>query len=92
MHVLVIAEARKYGVGLVLATQSVAAMDETVRRAILGNVGTLVSFRVGADDAELLSREFASEYGAGNLMRLEVGEMVVRSGAAKPRLVNGLKA
>ena len=79
-----IAEARKYGVGLVLATQSVSAMEDPVRRAILGNVGTIVTFRVGADDAELLSREFAGEFGAGNLMRLEVGEMVVRSGAGKP--------
>ncbi len=87
-----IAEARKYGVRLLMATQSVAAMDEKLRRAILGNAGTIVSFRVGADDAEILSREFAGEYGAENLMRLEVGEMVVRSGAAKPRLVSGIEA
>ncbi len=83
-----IAEARKYGVSLVLATQSVAAMDESMRRGLLGNVGTLIAFRVGADDAEIMSREFASEYGAENLMRLEVGEMVVREGAARPVLVS----
>jgi DNA helicase HerA-like ATPase len=80
-----IAEARKYGVGLVLATQSLAVLPDDVRAALLGNVGTLVVFRVGGDDALILGREFGGDYGADNLMRLDVGEMIVRVGATLPR-------
>ena len=46
-----VAEARKFGVGLVLALQSLAVLEAPVRHALLGNVGTLVSFRVGAENA-----------------------------------------
>lgn len=82
-----IAEARKFGVGLVLATQSLAVLEPDVRAALLGNVGTLVVFRVGGDDAVILGREFGGDYGSDNLMRLDVGEMVVRVGATPPVLV-----
>lgn len=78
-----VAEARKYGMGLVLATQSLAAMDADVRAALLGNVGALVVFRVGADDAELLSRELVHDVGPEHLQRLAVGERAVRVGNAK---------
>lgn len=87
-----VAEARKFAVGLVLATQSVAVLDESVRAALLGNVGTLVSFRVGAEDAEIVEREFVHEYRAEHLMRLSVGEMVVRSGNKRPLVVPPLRA
>jgi type IV secretory pathway TraG/TraD family ATPase VirD4 len=82
-----VAEARKYKVGLILATQSLAALEESVRAALLGNIGTLVSFRLGADDAEIVEREFVHEYRADHLMRLQVGEMVVRSGVKRPVVV-----
>lgn len=52
-----LAELRKYGVGLVLANQFLDHIDTEVRSAILGNVGTLVVFRVGATDAERLVKE-----------------------------------
>jgi hypothetical protein len=52
-----LAELRKYGVGLVLANQFLDQIDAEVRNAILGNVGTLVVFRVGAMDAERLVKE-----------------------------------
>lgn len=54
----ILAEARKYGLGLVLAHQYLEQLDEKVRAAVFGNIGTLISFRVGAEDAKLLSREF----------------------------------
>jgi DNA helicase HerA-like ATPase len=81
-------EARKYGVGLVLATQSVAALDQQLRAQVLGNVGTLVSFLVGADDAEMLSREFAGDVPPRTLMRLRLGELVVRMGAESSSLIS----
>jgi DNA helicase HerA-like ATPase len=82
-----VAEARKFAVGLILATQSLAVLEESVRAALLGNVGTLVSFRLGAEDAEIVEREFVHEYRAPHLMRLDVGEMVVRSGVKRPVVV-----
>ena len=52
-----LAELRKYGVGLVLANQFLDQIDAEVRSAILGNVGTLIVFRVGAGDAQKLVKE-----------------------------------
>lgn len=56
-----LSELRKYGVGLVLTTQHFARIELSVREAILGNVGTLISFRVGATDAALLARQFGDD-------------------------------
>lgn len=56
-----LAELRKYRLGLVLTTQHSARLDTAVREAILGNVGTLIAFRVGATDAALLARQFGQE-------------------------------
>lgn len=50
-------ELRKFKVGLILANQYLYQMEDDVRRAILGNAGTLISFRVGTEDAQILSRE-----------------------------------
>jgi hypothetical protein len=82
-----LAEARKYGVSLTLATQSLAVMDADLRAGILGNVGRLVSFRVGAEDAELLQKEFAGRFGPHALMQLDVGERVVKDGGRDAVLV-----
>jgi hypothetical protein len=76
-----LAEARKYGVFLTLATQSLAIMDAELRAGILGNVARIVSFRVGADDARLIQNECANRFGPASLMQLDVGERVVKEGA-----------
>src|SRR6185295_1443836 len=52
-----LSELRKYGVGLILAHQYVAQLQEEVKHAILGNVGTLVCFRIGPEDVLVLGRE-----------------------------------
>jgi hypothetical protein len=54
-----LSESRKYNLHLVLANQYTAGLKPEVRNAILGNVGTLIVFRVGAKDAELFARQFA---------------------------------
>ncbi len=82
-----LAEARKYGVTLVMATQSLAAMDEKIRRSMLTNVGTLVAYRSGADDAELLLKEFAGLFRPEILMALDIGECVIKEGTKRPRIV-----
>jgi len=65
-----LSELRKYHVGLVLAHQYLAQLDLQVREAILGNVGTMITFRLGAADAESLEPEFMPECRAGDLMSL----------------------
>ena len=55
----ILSESRKYGLNLVMANQYLSQLDEKVRGAIFGNVGSIISFRVGAEDAKYLSREFS---------------------------------
>lgn len=56
-----LAELRKYGLGLTLTTQHFSRIENDAREAVLGNVGTLISFRVGATDAALLARQFGED-------------------------------
>lgn len=66
----ILSEARKYRLNLILAHQYITQMEEPVRDAVFGNVGTLLSFRVGAEDAEFLEREFTPEFTAMDLVNL----------------------
>lgn len=63
-------ELRKYGAGLVLASQYLDTVSNDVRKAVLGNVGTLIAFRVGPEDAGLLAREFQPAFGVEDLLSL----------------------
>jgi type IV secretory pathway TraG/TraD family ATPase VirD4 len=63
-------ELRKYGVGLVLAHQYMRQLDPDVRHAVLGNAGTLISFRVGPEDAPLLAKEFQPKFDVPDLLNL----------------------
>lgn len=65
-----LSELRKYRVGMTLANQYLAQLDDQVRAAILGNVGTLIAFRVGYSDAEILAEEFTPIFAAVDLMNL----------------------
>lgn len=66
----ILSEARKYRLSLVLAHQYIAQMEEKVRDAVFGNVGTMIVFRVGADDAEFLEREFNPEFCIEDIVNL----------------------
>lgn len=66
----VLSEARKYRLALILAHQYISQMEEGVRDAVFGNVGTLISFRVGAEDAEFLEKEFSPVFNAEDLVNL----------------------
>ncbi|EAV44484.1 hypothetical protein SIAM614_04960 [Roseibium aggregatum IAM 12614] len=55
-----LSELRKYRLGLTLATQYSSRLEEPIREAIFGNVGTLLSFRLGASDATVVSRQFGA--------------------------------
>ncbi len=65
-----LSELRKYRMGMVLAHQYLSQLDEQIRDAVLGNVGTLISFRVGMSDAEILAKEFYPTFSASDLIRL----------------------
>jgi CxxC-x17-CxxC domain-containing protein len=66
----ILSEARKYRLDLILAHQYIAQLEEEVRDAVFGNVGTLITFRVGAEDAEFLERELMPEFTATDLVGL----------------------
>ena len=66
----ILSEARKYKLNLILAHQYIAQLDETVRDAVFGNVGTIVTFRVGAMDSEVLEKEFEPIFYANDLVNL----------------------
>jgi len=66
----ILSEARKYRLNLIMGHQYITQMDEIVRDAVFGNVGTLAVFRVGAEDAEFLEREFSPEFTAEDLVNL----------------------
>jgi len=53
-----LSESRKYGLGVHLTNQYLAQLPPTIKDAVLGNVGSLISFEVGAEDAEILCHEF----------------------------------
>ena len=58
----ILSEARKYRLSLIMAHQYITQLDETVADAVFGNVGTIVTFRIGATDAEMLAKEFAPTF------------------------------
>lgn len=67
----ILSEARKYRLNLIVANQFIGQMDEEVKNAIFGNVGTMISFRVGVTDASYLQREFQPVFGESDLINVE---------------------
>ncbi len=67
----ILSEARKYHLNLTVANQFIGQMDDEVKNAIFGNVGTLISFRVGVTDASYIQREFQPIFGETDLINVE---------------------
>lgn len=73
----ILSEARKYGLNLIIAHQFIGQLtqgankDTSIRDAIFGNVGTMVAFRIGMEDAEFLSKEFAPVFSEYDLVNVE---------------------
>lgn len=74
-----LSEARKYNLSLILANQFVSQLDEEVRDAIFGNVGTLMSYRVGVQDASVLQREFDPVFDEGDLTNIGAQNLYVKT-------------
>ncbi|MEY4440676.1 MAG: hypothetical protein RLY49_302 [Candidatus Parcubacteria bacterium] len=74
----ILSEARKYKLNLHIAHQYVEQMPEEVRAAVFGNVGTLVTFRVGSADAELFEKEFAPVFTQQDIVNLGFAQVYLR--------------
>ncbi len=90
----IMSEARKYRLNIMLANQYMAQIPEEVQKAILGNTGTLTSFAVGAEDAQILHKEFAevfSENDLVNLSNFQVAlKLMIEGHSSRPFLANTL--
>ena len=73
-----LAEMRKYRLNMVLANQHLDQLDKNIRSAILGNVGSLISFRVGAQDAEVLKEEFFPKFAKKDFVNLPKHQIYLR--------------
>lgn len=66
----ILSEARKYKLGLTVAHQFIAQLEEDIKEAVFGNVGSMAAFRVGPDDAQFLEHQFAPVFTANDLMNV----------------------
>jgi len=74
----ILSEARKYKFNLVVAHQFISQLDEEIKNAIFGNVGTMCCFRVGVDDSEYLENQFAPVFSKNDLLNLKTGDFYTR--------------
>ncbi len=90
---VILSEARKYGLNLIIAHQFIGQLngsggDTKIRDAIFGNVGTMVSFRIGVEDAEYLAKEFAPVFTEYDLVNVEAFtcnlKMLIDNTASRP--------
>lgn len=82
----ILSEARKYGLNLTVANQYISQMSETVRGAVFGNVGSMISFRVSAEDSAILSKQFEPQFEPGDLLQMHNRHFIINM------VINGEKA
>lgn len=82
----ILSEARKYRLGLVIAHQFIGQLEDEIKDAVFGNVGSIASFRIGAEDAEFLEKQFAPTFAAPDLINIDNRNCYVRM------LINGQTA
>jgi hypothetical protein len=90
----ILSEIRKYNLSLALANQYMAQIPEDVRKAILGNAGTMVTFSAGAEDAAILFKEFAEVFEEKDLVNLSKYQIAIKlmidGHSSRPFLANTL--
>ncbi len=67
----ILSEARKYKLSLCVAHQFIAQLQDNIRDAVFGNVGSIATFRVGAEDAKVLESQFAPRFNQKDIMNIE---------------------
>ena len=91
----ILSEARKYRLSLNLTNQYIAQLDESIRDAIFGNVGTILSFRIGAGDAEFLAKEFTPVFDQEDLINIDKYhayiKLLINGVASKPFSMETIK-
>ena len=88
----ILSEARKYGLDLIIAHQYIGQIsakgDTTIRDAVFGNVGTMVAFRIGTEDADFLGKEFAPVFTPFDLVNVEAytanAKLLIDNTASRP--------
>jgi hypothetical protein len=74
----ILSEARKYGINLIVAHQYIGQLLPKVEQAVLGNTGSIITFRVGGDDAVKLKSDFAPIFDVKDMINLGVGEFYIK--------------
>ena len=82
----ILSEARKYALNLTVANQYTSQMSDTVRDAVFGNVGTMISFRVSADDSPILAKQFEPQFETNDLLQMHNRNFIINM------VINGEKA
>ena len=84
----ILSEARKYRLDLIMAHQFIGQLSDPIRLAVFGNTGSVVLFRVGAEDAEFLQKQFEPVFNSQDLMNIEnfnaYIKMLVRGQTTRP--------
>lgn len=75
----ILSEARKYRLSLIVANQFIGQIDENIKNAIFGNVGTIMTYRVGVTDANFLAHEFAPTFSEQDLTNIEAQTLYVKT-------------
>ncbi len=74
----ILSESRKYKLSLTIAHQYVAQLSDVVRKTVFGNVGSIISFRLGPEDANMLEQELEPRFKAGDITNLGVREIYLK--------------
>jgi hypothetical protein len=74
----ILSEARKYRLNLIVANQFTTQLTDEIRDAVFGNIGTVIAYRVGTNDAEFLAKQFAPVFDTDDLQRIPNYNAVVR--------------
>jgi hypothetical protein len=76
---VILSEARKYRLNLIVANQFISQIDEDVKNAVFGNVGSIVSFRLGVPDANFLQHEFSPTFNDHDLANVEKYHVYIKT-------------
>jgi len=74
----ILSESRKYRLSLTMAHQYVSQLNDVVKKTVFGNVGSIISFRIGPEDALLMEKEFEPEFAAQDIVNLGVREIYLK--------------
>lgn len=85
---VILSEARKYKLNLILAHQFIEQLEDDIKNAVFGNVGSMLAFRVGAPDTEMLLKQFAPEFNAKDMISIDnlncLAKLLINGQPSKP--------